>query len=110
MVRRYKTRKIDDADYIGLFTSNYDEVLCRNGGYMRAEVVWKIDEHDFSNRNDIVFPEAITKWGRLTHFGVFRSPYGGRPVCFEELNKAIEVGKGDTAKFEVGTITVCRGC
>ena len=60
----------------------------------------------FSNLAEIAFPEATSDWTTATHFSIWDATTSGNARYTGPLNVARSVVTGQTAKFEVGSLTV----
>ena len=59
-----------------------------------------------TNGTAIVFPQAGTLWGTITHFALLDAETGGNILFWGELTSAKEIGEGDTASFSAGALTI----
>lgn len=71
---------------------------------------WDIDQTagvtTASNKGEITFPEATAGWGTVTHVVLFDAEAAGNILASVALDAAREILSGDTAKFEIGQLTI----
>lgn len=57
--------------------------------------------------NDILyFPEALSSWGTVTHFGIFTSQTGGSAVIFGALTAPVTIQANYVPMFRAGALVL----
>ena len=59
-----------------------------------------------TNNKILYFPEALSDWGTLTHFGLFTSASGGVPVIYGTLSASVHVTADHVPLFRVNSLTL----
>jgi hypothetical protein len=102
-----------DATYVGLFTAaptasgGGTEVSTSGTGYARQQANFNAPVNGVAtSTGDIVYSQAVTSWGTVTHFGIFDAASGGNLLYFAALQTQRQVLAGDQVKFPSGQLTV----
>jgi len=59
-----------------------------------------------SNTGAIQYPQSLTDWGTITHFGTWDAASGGNWLGGDALVTPKVMVTGDIARWEIGTLTV----
>ena len=103
--------------YIALWIGNPGEMgtlgsEVSGGGYAREDAhgLWSApigSPLQVSNDTALVFPEATSNWGSITHFGIFDVVSGAGLLAYGPLQGApISIVQGSIPRFAIGTIVV----
>lgn len=103
--------------YIALWIGNPGEMgtmgnEVSGGGYEREDAhgLWTMASGSplqVSNNTALVFPEATSDWGYVTHFGIFDVASGAGLLAYGPLQGApINIVQGSIPRFAVGTIVI----
>lgn len=77
------------------------------GSYERKEITFSAPSNgETSNTADILFPEATSDWGNLTHFGIRDALTGGNLLFHGELTVNKVITSGDQLMLKAGEIKV----
>lgn len=80
------------------------------GGYQRsliycAEISWNKAGNVVSNNVLISFPQSLTNWGTVTHFGLWDNSLGGNMLLSGQLAQAKVINQADVVSFPVSYLT-----
>ncbi len=82
----------------------------QQGGYARAATSsdhWTAaGARTIENALPIVFDEAISSWGTVTHFALMDSAVGGNLLAHGPVKPTMPIGSGDTARFAAGDLKI----
>lgn len=99
--------------FIALLTQNPTpgnigtEVDTTGSGYARQSVTFGIaSNHEIKNIGDIVFSEATSDWGTITHIGIYDSSTGGELLFFGGLENSRPIFTGDTLRFNAEDLVI----
>lgn len=97
--------------YVALYTTNPTDadvgVEVSGGGYVRQAVTFVAPSSGAtSNATDVVFPEATTDWGTITHLGLRDADIGGNLLWYGPLSTSKTVLAGDQLIFKAGQLTI----
>ena len=59
-----------------------------------------------TNVLNVIFPEAETDWGNVTHFALFKSKEGGEPHLWGALTTPVNISTGYVALFKPGSLSI----
>lgn len=77
------------------------------GSYARQEVTFSAPvDGETSNASDILFPEATSDWGDITHFGIRDALTGGNLLFHDKVTVNKVITSGDQLILKTGEIQV----
>lgn len=76
-------------------------------GYARQSLsVNSASSGSTSNSADVIFPQAGSAWGTVTHIGIFDALTSGNLLMYSPATESKTVGNGDIIKIVSGALTV----
>lgn len=97
----------DNVVYTEVSGTGYERTLL---GSQSASVSQAMDEASdegtTTNTMNIMFPEAETDWGSVTHFALFNTKTGGEPHLWGALTTPVNISTGYVALFKPGALSI----
>lgn len=99
--------------YIGLSTttptvegSNFKEPTASEYKRIQLSVMGTASNGQIQNSDIIFFPESLTSWGTITHFGIFINATATTPIYWGALNANVEIPVGYVPIFRAGSLKI----
>lgn len=99
--------------YIGLSTtaptetgSNFTEPSASEYKRIQLTVMGTANNGQIQNNDIIFFPESLTSWGTITHFGIFTTSSTSTPIYWGELNGSVAIPVGYVPIFRANALKI----
>lgn len=86
--------------------TGYARALLGNAQSAVTQLMEVTNVYTAQNKSIIYFPEALSSWGTITHWGLFSAATGGNPLFYGPLSAAVEVPPNYVPLFRVGAFTM----
>ena len=103
------TPNSDGTNFTEPTHASYGRTIIGLSGQGATQVMGTPANKAIENDKIIYFPEATGDWGTVTHFGLFTSASGGKPLIYGALTSAVDIDGSTTPVvplFRVGSFTL----
>jgi len=96
--------------FVGLYTSDPGDdnsgTECTGGAYARQQLsVTTASGGIVTSSADVVFPQATTNWGTISHLGLLDAVTSGNLLMHTPLTTSKAIDSGDVLKISTGDLT-----
>lgn len=93
--------------YTEVSGTGYERMLLGSASAPIAQAMGEVtDEGTTTNTLNILFPEAESDWGTVTHFALFNTKEGGEPHLWGALKNPITISTGFVGLFKPGALEI----